>query len=709
MNSAAPLRAIGLTTACALGVFGCASDPPWNVLLVTFDTTRADHLGPYGHPDARTPTIDRLAAEGILFERAQTAVPITCPSHSTIMTGTYPLYHGVRDNSHYVLPQERTTLAEILRQAGYSTGAAVGAFPLLARYGLDQGFDFYDDRVAQPYEDFRGQRIASTRKLFFDERPAGLVNESLLPWLRRNLDRPFFAWLHYFDPHQPLQPPPPYDQIFAGNPYLGEIAYADESLGRVIAELEAAGVAERTVIVFTADHGEGRGEHDEATHALLNYETTLRVPLIIKIPGRRGGLRISQRVGTVDIVPTILELLDLEAPAEVQGRSLLALLTGGEPDPAAGRLYYAETLAPRLMHGWGELRTIYQGPRKYIHGPRTELYDVVADPGEHRNLFAEQPQQAAILEGQLADLLRTLEGDTSAAVQETDAETIERLAALGYLSSRGKRPPFGPETLKTDGQPPQDHVGDITLMGQVKGLLHQMRYREAKDAARRLLQREPTSPFHLGLLAWALAGLGQNKEAMDLLDGVEEPIAYMRHVYNMVGLEAFRDGDRERGMSLVRRMNEAHESAEGFYILAAMHEELGDSRAQLEALEQSLERDQSFVPARLNVAILLARDGRLEDAELEMRRALEDSPLYPLAHFNYGRLLGELGRDEDALGHLRRSVELDPRYWEAELARIALLLDLDRHTEATAIEERLRRDCADQTVLRRAAMLLESR
>lgn len=708
MNGVARFGALGLAAACCLGLTGCASEPPWNVLLVTFDTTRADHLAPYGHPDARTPTIDRLAAEGFLFERAQTAVPITCPSHSTIMTGTYPLYHGVRDNSHYVLPEEMTTLAEILHRAGYSTGAAVGAFPLLARYGLDQGFDTYDDRVARPYEDFRGRRIVGARKLFFDERPAGRVNDAILPWLRLHVDKPFFAWLHYFDPHQPLQPPPPYDQIFAGDPYLGEIAYADESFGRVIAELEAAGIAERTVIVFTADHGEGRGEHDEATHALLNYETTLRVPLIIKIPERRGGERISQRVGTVDIAPTILDLLGLEAPAEVQGRSLTGLLSGDD-DKAQDGLYYAETLAPRLMHGWGELRTIYQGPHKYIHGPRPELYDVAADPGEQRNLITEQPRQATMLEGRLAGLISALEGDTSAAVRETDPETIERLAALGYLSSRGERPPFGPEALTTEGQPPQDHVGDITLMSQVKGLLHQMRYREAKDAARRLLECEPTSPFHLGLLAWALAGLGQNEEAMDLLDGVAEPVAYMSHVYHMVGLEAFRDGDRERGMSLVHRMNEIHETAEGFYLLAAMHEVLGDSRAQLEALKQSLAVDATFVPARLNVAILMARDGRIEDAEREMRRAIEDGPLYPLTHFNYARLLGELGRDEDALGHLRRTVELDPRHWEAELARIALLLDLDRDADAAAIDQRLWRDCPDPTVLRRAASLLEGR
>ncbi|MEM8995167.1 MAG: sulfatase-like hydrolase/transferase [Acidobacteriota bacterium] len=702
-------------TAASLGLSGCTGDEPWNVLLVTFDTTRADHLGPYGHPAGHTPHLDRLAQDGFVFERAQTAVPLTCPSHSTILTGTYPIFHGVRDNSHFVLPAARTTIAEVLRSKGYATGAAIGAFPLLARFGLDQGFDHYDDDVTRPYEDLWGRRAFAQKKLFFDERPAGEVNEALLAWLRPRIDRPFFAWAHYFDPHQPLTPPAPYDQTYASDPYLGELAYADESLGQLLAELEAAGVLDRTLVVVAADHGEGRGEHDEATHALLAYETTLHVPLVLKVPGRSGAVRIAERVGTVDILPTVLDLLGFEIPADVQGRSLAGLLGGGGDDPPADadagpgrRAYYAETLAPRLMHGWGELRALYRGPLKYVHGPRPELFDVVEDPGERFDLSAERVDERSAMKRQLETFIREGAGETASAIASADSETTARLAALGYLSSSGEKPQVGPEALRDDGAPPQDHVGDITLMSHTKSLLHEERYAEALRAARRLGGRDPGSPFYLGLQASALSGLGLHGEAMELLDGVEEPVAYMSHVFHLVGLEAFRQGDRERGLDVVRRMVEAHGSAEGHYILAGMYEQLGDEDAYVEALSASLELDATFAPARLNIAILLARDGHLEQAEVEMRRTLDDSPLYPLAHFNYARLLGMLERDDEALSHLRRAIELRPTYWQAALAEIALLLDLRRVAEATAVFERVRRDCLDPAIVRQARALMES-
>ncbi|MEM7587610.1 MAG: sulfatase-like hydrolase/transferase [Acidobacteriota bacterium] len=691
----------------AIVLTGCGSEPPWNVLLVTFDTTRADHLGPYGHPTARTPTLDRLAAEVFVFEQANTSVPLTCPAHSTILTGTYPIFHGVRDNSFFVLPEERTTLAEVLRDRGYATGAAIGAFPLLSRFGVAQGFDFYDERLGQANQDFRGERIRRSRSLYFDERPAGRVNDALLPWLRDQFDRPFFAWLHYFDPHQPLQPPTPYDQIFASDPYLGELAYADESLGRVIAELEEAGVADRTLIVMAADHGEGRGEHDEATHALLAYESTMRVPLIMKVPDRAGGERIAQRVATVDILPTILDLLGIPSPDEVQGRSLVSLLDGGSGDRGR-RPAYAETLAPRLMHGWGELRVLYQGTLKYIHGPRPELYDLAEDPRERRNLMASRSEDSVKLKDNLKAFLTRYAGDTAAAVQETDSETVARLAALGYLSSGGERPGVGPEELRSDGAPPQDHVGDVSQMSETKSLLHRQRFLEARAVARQLLKKQADSPFYLGLYAWSLAGLGQNHEAFEVLEGTPEPVAYMAGIYQQVGLEAFRQGERRRAVELVRRVNEAHGSAEGFYVLASMYEQLGETQAYLDALAASLQHDENFAPARLNVAIQLARDGHYEDAEREMRRTLEASPLYPLAHFNYARLLGEREREEDALAHLHRAIELNPRYWEAYLAQVALLLDLGRSAEATAVAGRLRQACSDPGPLRRLETLLAS-
>jgi len=698
------LRCWVCVSAALLALGGCADRPRWNLLLVTFDTTRADHLGCYGHPQARTPTLDRLAELGVLFEQAFTAVPITAPSHSTILTGTYPLFHGVRDNALFTLPEERTTLAELLKKEGYATGAAVGSFPLLSRFKLSQGFDFYDDHVTEEYEDFRGARVAGKRKLYFDQRPAGRVNDALLAWLRRQWDRPFLAWVHYFDPHQPLTPPPPYNQLFARDLYSGEIAYADESLGRLLAALEVAGVLDRTLIVMTADHGEGQGQHNEATHALLCYNATLHVPLIFRLPGRSGGLRVRQRVGTVDIVPTVLELLGLEIPAEVQGRSLVPLLES-KPNGWASRVDYAETLAPRLMHGWGELRAVFQGPLKYIYGPRPELYDIEQDPDERQNLIAERPAEAKRLEASLRAFVRRQVGESAAAAQEVDAETLRKFAALGYLSTQGDLG-AGPEELRADGNPPQDRVGDISLMSETKELLIQRRFLEARDGAQKLLDREPLNPFYLGLLAAAYLGLDQRERALAALERAPQPVALMEDTYYLVASDAFRSGELEQGLELARRTVAAHETAYGYYLLASMYEVTGASAARLEALHDCLRLDPDHAPARLNLAIDLAESGRLPQAEKEMRRVLDRNPLFAAAHFNYAKLLGESGRSELALRHLERALELHPRYWEAYLARLAVELDLGRRDQAQQTFTLLRNRCPDPAIRRQAAEFL---
>ena len=704
-----PASALALVvSSCLLLVAGCGSEPPaWNVLLVTFDTTRADHLSPYGHTDAQTPTLDRLAAEGVVFEDAVSAAPITCPSHSTILTGTYPLFHGVRDNGFFVLPEAQTTLAEVLADRGYATGAAVASFPLLARFGTDQGFDFYDDHVTVALEDFQGRRPASGPKLFFDERPAGQVNDALLPWLEERLadDRPFFAWAHYFDPHQPLTPPAPYDQIFAHDLYLGEIAYADESFGRLLAALEDKGALDNTLVILTADHGEGRGQHNETTHALAAYQTTLHVPLILRIPQGRGGVRVAERVGTVDIMPTVLDLLGIEIPSAVQGRSLVSLVTEAEAGRGKGtsrRPYYAETLAPRLMHGWGELRALYLGPLKYIHGPRPELFDLEADPEELSDLVVERSSEAQALESRLRSFVAEHAGDTAGAVSEADNETLQRLAALGYLSSSGEAPDTGPERLREDGAPPQDHVGVITLMSQTKGELFEGNYLEARALAERLIAGEPENPFYLGLLGWSYVNLGQLDAAARILEEVGEPVQHLGPLYLNVGKKTYEAGETERGLSLVQRGVEAAPTAAGYFLLADIYRLEGDLDGYRESLARSRSEDPAYLPARINLAIQLAQDGHQQQAEEELRQGLDVAPLNPRLHFNLGKVLADAGRSAEALRHLTRAAELEPTYWTAHLGRLALLVDLDRRSEAQEVLTLLRRRCPNPEFRRQA-------
>ncbi|MEM6795572.1 MAG: sulfatase, partial [Acidobacteriota bacterium] len=389
---------------CGAGAGGTAAGD-WNLLFVTFDTTRADALSCYGHEDAKTPTLDALAAEGFLFEQAFATVPITLPSHSSLFTGTYPMAHGVRENGSFRLAESRTTLAEVLGGAGFATGAAVGSFPLTRGFGIEQGFGFFDDNITAARRNIEGKVTSDIDSLYFDERPSQHVNDAILPFLEKQAGGRFFAWLHYWDPHQPLIPAPPFDQLFAHDLYQGEIAQADQSLGQILAELERLGVLEKTLIVMAGDHGEGHGEHGEDSHSLLAYNSTLHVPLIVKIPGREGGVRIADRVSTIDVMPTLLELLGLEAPPTMQGESLLPLIESGRRE-GRERPIYAETLSPRLSHGWGEQRAVFYGDQKYIHGPRSELYNLRLDPRELDDLAPQKPEDASEMKRLLEGLLK---------------------------------------------------------------------------------------------------------------------------------------------------------------------------------------------------------------------------------------------------------------------------------------------------------------
>ena len=507
-------------------ISACQHAPRPNVLIVTFDTTRADYIGSYGNAKIRTPALDQLAQAGVLFERALAPVPITLPSHTSLMTGKVPFTHGIRDNGLFVLADEQTTLAEILRQNGYHTAAAIGAYPLSAQFGLNQGFELFDEHLTASYEDLSGERVFPKQRLFFDERKAARVNEAILPWLEEHHQQPFFVWLHYFDPHHPHEPPPPYNHLYAHDLYAGEIAYADESLGTVLDQLKRLGVYDRTLIVFTSDHGEGRGEHNESTHSLLAYNATLHVPLIIKPPQSlttaKLGQRIAHWVGLVDVLPTVLDLLDLPIPDDIQGVSLRPELEGETAAGTKHRPLYAETLSPRLSRNWGELRALVVDNYKYIHGPRPELYHLADDPHEIHDVLAEQPERTAQLRQALEAYLteHAVAGLDSSV--EIDPATIERLRALGYI--QGSSEPVGPidEVLRDDGDPPQDHAGRSSMYSHAKNLLFQRRGLEAREFIRELLKSDPDNAHYLELLVNAELQLGHSDEALAILNQLEQ-------------------------------------------------------------------------------------------------------------------------------------------------------------------------------------------
>ena len=656
-----------------------------NVLIVTFDTTRADHIGAYGFADARTPVVDGLAAGGVLFENAYSSVPLTAPSHSTILTGKFPMANGVRDNGLFVLGPEQHTLAEILKERGYRTGAAIGGFPLLAKYGLGQGFEFYDDRLTPTFE----SALTSPRKrdpFAFEERRAARVNEAVFEWLSRlKKDEPFFLWVHYYDPHRPNDPPVPYDQLFADKTYDGEIAYTDESLGTLLGRLKRDGRFDDTLVVMTADHGEGLGEHQELTHSYLLYESTLHVPLVMRGPGVAAGRRVAGRVRLVDVAPTVLDALDIPIPADMQGRSLEPMLSGAPP-PAVARTHYAETLSPRLSQNWGELRALFDGPWKYVHGPKPELFDLSSDPRELRNLVAARPEQAAAMREALVAFLKANSPPGGSRMSPVDEETRVRLQALGYLAAGAGHDQEIREELREDGIAPQDRAEDVSMIGLARSMAVQGDHWGAREVIKRLLAAVPDDPFYLEMLATTDLSLQQPDEA---LKAIEKLLALgpasNRSAENLllqVGLQKHARGDHAAGLKLVRRSLELEPAAESYYLAASLEASEGRAGEERALLEKALELDPKYAPARLDLAVRLLQEGRRDDGRREMERVLAEQPYFAKAHFNYGAFLFEQGDATGALARFDRAVALEPAYAKARLAAITVRVKLGRRAEA---------------------------
>jgi arylsulfatase A-like enzyme len=388
----------------------------YDVVLVTLDTTRPDRLGCYGNAQSATGNLDRLARDGVIFSAAVATSPMTLPAHASILTGLYPQHHGARANSRYRLDDERRTLAEILAESGYATGAFVSSFVLERRFGLAQGFGVFDDRVG-----------SSPGMLGYAERRADQTTDQAIGWLRSRGSQPYFLWVHYYDPHAPNYPPAPYNQMGLPYPYDGEIALVDHELGRLLAAVESTG--RKTLVVAVADHGEALGEHGELSHGHLVQEATIEIPLILQATGGLGrGVHVDTRVSQVDLMPTILSLLGIEGPRELDGVSLLQA-------PDGDRALLAEAVDAEF--GWARLVAVYQGSLKYVDGPSPELYDLARDPLEHNNVVANREADASAMRQELREREGPAAGRLGASNVELGANEIARLEAIGYITGGG--------------------------------------------------------------------------------------------------------------------------------------------------------------------------------------------------------------------------------------------------------------------------------
>ncbi len=613
-----------LAVSCNRGSVRSARAEKLNLVLVTLDTVRADRLGAYGYAAAETPALDRLAREGMRFDQAICAAPLTLPSHATILSGLTPPHHGLRNNGAGQFPQNRETLATRLSSDGYRTGAFVGSFVLDRRFGLARGFDVYDDEI---------ERDPNAPGTLEAERPGSVVVDRALDWLEkaeREGDRPFFAWVHLYDAHAPYTPPEPFRGRHLQALYDGEIAFVDAQVGRLLDFLERHSLAKNTVVAVVADHGESLGEHGELTHGLLLYEPTLRVPFIVRAPGLlAAGRRVKSPVGVVDLAPTLAGLLGRDfgesnvfpVAAAVDGRDLSAILRSGKDAPE--RDLYSETEYPRSF-GWSGLHALRRGRLKYVAAPHAELYDLSKDPGETANLL-ERDGRRSDLEARLKQQRQGSIAPTAAAGR-TD-ETVAKLASLGYI---GGNPATGatsegPKPLKD----PKDMVRFFRQFEEANWALHEGRLDAASKILEPLILADPQNSVFRGLLAQAYR----------------------------------RKGDLRRAIGLYRQaVAAAPEDTDARYNLAVTLQEAGQAAEARRAIREAIRRDPSRPEAHNALGIALSAEGKPLEALAEFDRAAELDARDARAQNNRGNVLRQLGRMDEAEQTYRRAIQLAPRY-----------------------------------------------
>jgi arylsulfatase A-like enzyme/Tfp pilus assembly protein PilF len=641
-------------------LLGTLNPQDLNILFFTLDTTRADHLGCYGYPRIETPNIDRLAGQGIRFRNATSQAPLTLPSHSSIFTGTYPFYNGVRDNGGFYLDPDKTTLAEVLHQAGWATSAFIGAFVLDSRWGVNQGFDYYYDNF-----DFAKYKTISLDSV---QRKGGEVIQAFLDWFRGNWQRKFFSWIHLYDPHTPYEPPEPYKTRYGDRPwglYDGEIAYVDSLIGNVIEELEKKGLLEKTLIIIVADHGESLGEHHESGHGFFVYDATQSVPLIVRVPAPAlQGKVIESQVQNVDIMPSLLELLGLPLPKEVQGRSFLPLIVsqsdGGE------RLAYSETYYPRYHYGWSELKSLRSVKYKFIQAPRPELYDLVRDPSEQSNIYSSSSEEGKRLERELQNLQAKMstKGIEDKGPQNLDGDAREKLMALGYIGGFTSSSKLAKSGELGD---PKDKIILYNKIKQAEGASANKEFDDSLKLIDEVIAQDPGIMEARQVKANIFLELDRPEEAIaECQEALKVDEEYEAAIFTMA--QAY------------KRLKKYDEAIAGYSRIIQLdprdpkpYVNLGEIYCDTKDLDKAianLQKAISIDPKHSAMAHNLLGSAylekkMLEPAEKEITLSLQMRPNIPDAHHNMGILYEDKGDMEKAMQEYKKEIEIHPAAYPA--------------------------------------------
>ncbi len=674
--------------AAALALSACGRKPPSAVVLVSVDTLRADHLPAYGYRNVETPNLDALARDSIVFENAYCQVPLTLPSHAVILTGQPPYRNGVRDNIGFRLAPAATTLASMLKGAGYATGAAVSSLALRADRGLDRGFDLYDDKFTRESP---------------DERPGPATVEVLEKWMDTFAGRPLFLFLHLYEPHTPYSPPEPFRARYTARPYDGEIAAADVAVGRFLQDLKRRGLYDGALVIFVSDHGEGLGDHGEDEHGVFLYREAIRVPLFVKPPRRSGaGKRVARPVGLVDVFPTVASVVGLAVPTGLEGMDLLAPESGKAP----ARRIYSETLYPRLALGWSELFSLTDSAFQYIEAPRPELYDLAADPAERRDLAPGKPDPLRAMKAELSKIPRV-----AAAPERSTPEEIAKLGSLGYINvTRG--------AAAGDLPDPKDRIASVREYKKLFELFYAREDARVVAAASEILAREPamvsvwrmraTSHERLGDLAAAASDLetglvkcpdatpDQRSEMVEELAGLllkegkraEAERVLKKAIAGPLSTDSMR-------VTLARLLSETGRAEEAARILppASPSEDASDSDARGVAaaetgrlkeakahFETALAKEPHNATVLLHLGMLCLRQRDAAGARDWFEKALARQPADPAILAALGLAQAQLGDSAGAYESWSRATRLDPRQYDA-LFNLAVLLGRMGKTE----------------------------
>ena len=706
-----------------------------NVVLVTIDTLRADRLSSYGSEQVSTPHMDRLAREGVRFSNAATAVPFTLPAHSSIMTGTYPPFHGVRENVGYSLDESLPTLAEELSAAGWATAGFVSAFVLDSRWGIGRGFDHYRD-------DFQLDPNKPSVNVGQVQHEGPDTIEHALAWLDEPRDAPFFLWVHLFEPHDPYTPPEPYRSQYPDRPYDAEVAYTDSLVGLLREGLESRGVLDDSVFVLTSDHGEGLGQHGEGFHGYFIYDSTVHVPLILRLPsGDFEGRVVDEAVSHVDILPTVLSIAGRNVPVDVQGIDLLPLILGREP--AAAREVYTESYYSLYHYNWAPLRSIRTESEKFIETTNPELYLLREDADEASNVLLQNRDLARALRDRLLAYSRDLKssGDRPGGRPDLDTETLAQLRALGYLAGRatggvdeddgvertdpkeriavhraimeaqsfiGRGDEEGAEEYLRAALDLDDNIVDANqMLGGIIGRRADLAARggdaaeateleqQALELYQRALALNPEHQASLLGLATSYWRLGHLEEALVGFHRLLELAPYESNAAIAMS-DIYADLDRLPEALRVVEAAAAEEVAPAW--IHNQHGELlallGRSRESAVHFEKAIAKNPEIGQPYFNLALTHEEAGRPEEAIVAYEQAIRHAPYHFRAQFNLGHLYGRLGRPEDHMEMWRTAIRSNPEFVLGyyHLAKLHMDRGDDLGRAELLVREGLRRD-----------------